>query len=122
MEIVVGLGAAPALLQLACLVYLPETPRWLMRSGQSTSAREVLLRVYRQDRAVDQVLHSIDQQISEEEAAYKLSSGHKGRQNNSHWFFLLLQGWNDLCNVHSNRRALTIACFLQGFQQLCGFV
>ena len=30
--------------------------------------------------------------------------------------------WDELFRVGGNRRALTIACLLQGLQQLCGFV
>lgn len=41
----VGLGAAPAALQAAVVVVMPETPRWLVKVGRSADARHVIERI-----------------------------------------------------------------------------
>ncbi len=40
-----GLTAVPALLFFLGMFLVPESPRWLVRSGQSTAARNILLRI-----------------------------------------------------------------------------
>lgn len=40
-----GLGAAPALLFLLCILPVPESPRWLMQRGKKEQARAILTRV-----------------------------------------------------------------------------
>jgi len=42
----VGIGAFPALLQFAMLVFLPETPRWLVKANRTEDAKVVLGKVY----------------------------------------------------------------------------
>ena len=43
----VGLGAAPAVFQFGFLLFLPETPRWLMKAGELKLAEQTLERVYK---------------------------------------------------------------------------
>ena len=43
----VGLGAAPAVFQFGFLLFLPETPRWLVQVGKFKLAEQALERVYR---------------------------------------------------------------------------
>lgn len=118
---IVGLGAAPAFLQFAILMALPETPRWLVQAGFDSRAVKVLTRIYREspdcDQIVDQVLRDIRGEISEELE--------QDQSNCPDTMALWLQDTSrrarDLfCNA-GNRRALTIAMMLQGLQQLCGF-
>ena len=40
-----GLGAVPAALFLVGLIWLPESPRWLIRAGQNEKAKEILGRI-----------------------------------------------------------------------------
>lgn len=119
----VGIGAAPAVLQFGLMLMLPESPRWLVKDGRSQQARNVLGKVYAagKDHAVEEVLHAIKTEIAEEEATTNvITTSVTG--NGPH--ILLTQARNrfaELFCIGGNRRALTIACLLQGLQQLCGF-
>ncbi|KAI5863504.1 general substrate transporter [Durotheca rogersii] len=114
----VGLGALPAALQCALLLRMPETPRWLVRAGRSADARLVIERTLAPDsapaprrrRVVDAVVKDIEREIREEQGRAPPGAAPA-------W----LRGWRELLGVPKNRRALTIACLLQGLQQLCGF-
>lgn len=121
----VGLGAAPAVVQFGLLLFLPETPRWLVKNGYSKLARRVLNRVYSGNNSiVEEVLRAIDKEISDEEEA--ASKGKfptlGGRDVRTSWFQNLQSAFKELFRIGGNRRALAIACLLQGLQQLCGFV
>lgn len=116
----VGLGAVPAAAQSAVLVFMPETPRWLVKTGRSAAARVVIQRVSgngpRTMRLADAIVKEIEIEVREEEDA---------RRHRSHQIGSRLQwlgAWRELLTVGRNRRALAIACLLQGLQQLCGFV
>lgn len=119
---IVGLGAAPAFLQFAVLITLPETPRWLMQAGLDAQAITVLTRIYQEcpdsDRVVDRVLEDIRGEIHQESLELDQS---KAPDSKSQWLHDASQRAQDLFGNAGNRRALTIAMMLQGFQQLCGF-
>lgn len=123
----VGLGALPAAIQFLMLFFLPETPRYLVKAGHRQKAKTVLSRVYGDDESsrklVGSVLRRVEREIMEEDDA----AGLRGTPG------LVKTGWAartdriqdsfaQLVVVGGNRRALVIACMLQGFQQLCGFV
>lgn len=119
----VGLGAAPALLQLALVAGMPETPRWLVRAGRADEARAVVRRVAGggagASAEADVVLEGIEAEVRDEEQAQKARRrGATAAGPRADW----LDGWDELLSVRRNRRALAIACLLQGLQQLCGFV
>ena len=119
----VGLGAAPAFVQLGLLIFMPETPRWLVKNRHSQLARAVLKKVYGGSRAMaNEVLRAIDTEISEEEAAGKDSNPLPTGMGSQTWFDRMQSAMRELFQIGGNRRALTIACLLQGLQQLCGFV
>ena len=113
----VGLGALPAIFQFAVMTFMPETPRWLTKAGDDEGAKRILEKVYyhreysTQD-AVNYTLHSIRLEIQEEECR-SLS-----RPKNSS---MLPSKLSALLFHPPYARALTIACLLQGLQQLCGF-
>ncbi|KAN0085098.1 General substrate transporter [Elaphomyces granulatus] len=119
----VGLGAAPAFVQLAILLFLPETPRWLVQAGQASAARRVLCKVYRvssgSERVADRVLRAIEKEVAEEDEDE--SGGSKTLDSETKWYYHTFQTLSELCRVGGNRRALIIAMMLQGLQQLCGF-
>ena len=117
----VGLGATPAVLQLGLLFFMPETPRWLMKNGNTEGARKALRKVYGQDEpaVAEGVLRAIDMEILAEEQYQFTNAPNKTR---CFWLEKIRVQWGDLYNNGGNRRALTIACLLQGLQQLCGFV
>ncbi|RDA84951.1 hypothetical protein CP532_1742 [Ophiocordyceps camponoti-leonardi (nom. inval.)] len=101
----VGLGAAPALLQAAVIVLMPETPRWLVKVGRSEDARMVVQRI--EPASTGDVVADMEAEVREEHEMSRIR-GHSG-------------AWRELLGETSNRRALTVACLLQGLQQLCGF-
>lgn len=114
----VGLGAAPAIVQAALMFGMPETPRWLVQRGRRERAGKVLGKVYGEgaDDVVQGILKSIEDEIREERATRKAVGGDDGRVAG------VAETFGELLSVGGNRRALTIACLLQGAQQLCGFV
>lgn len=126
----VGLGAAPAALQTVLVLFMPETPRWLLRAGRADEARTVIRRVSgggggggagsgragAAAAAADVVLKGIEAEVREEELAQ--AARRRAPRGRLSW----LDGWDELLAVRRNRRALAIACLLQGLQQLCGFV
>ncbi|KAI0097700.1 putative MFS myo-inositol transporter [Nemania sp. FL0031] len=118
-RLMVGLGAVPAVLQCVLLFFMPETPRWLVKAKRSDAARVIIQKTSGSDpvalQMVDIVLKDIEIEVREEEDSASLGNGDsKSRRS---W----LVGWRKLLFVPKNRRALTIACLLQGLQQLCGF-
>lgn len=118
----VGLGAAPAALQLALVAGMPETPRWLVKAGRVDEARAVVRRVAGSGAGAaaeaDVVLKDIEAEVRDEEQAQKARRRSPALGPRPQW----LDGWDELLAVRRNRRALAIACLLQGLQQLCGFV
>lgn len=116
----VGLGALPALLQCVVMAAMPESPRWLIRAGRIEEAKTVLQKVFGPSdtrRTVQPVLKAIEREVREEEEA-KLERARRLKRDTV-WFS---DSWSELFGVAGNARALTIACLLQGLQQLCGFV
>ncbi|AEO71517.1 uncharacterized protein THITE_2156744 [Thermothielavioides terrestris NRRL 8126] len=115
----VGLGALPAVVQAVVIAFMPETPRWLVLVGRAGEARRVVAKVLGGKggkREVDATVKAIEIEVREESEGRRLrNSGTGGAAS----------GWKaslqELFGVSRNRRALSIACLLQGLQQLCGF-
>lgn len=123
----VGLGALPAAVQFVMLFFLPETPRYLVKAGRVQQARAVLGRVYKSEeggaKLVGAVLRRVEREIEEEEDAAGLRGMPESAK--SGWRAKVERAQDNLSQlivIGGNRRALIIACMLQGFQQLCGFV
>jgi len=123
----VGLGALPAAIQFVMLFFLPETPRYLVKAGKTQQAKRVLGRVYKSEESgtklVNAVLRRVEKEIEEEEDAAGLRGtpdmakiGWRAKKER------IQDSFSQLIVIGGNRRALVIACMLQGFQQLCGFV
>lgn len=124
---IVGLGALPAALQFFTLGFMPETPRWLVKANRKDRARRVLKKVYgveadAKDKLVEALLRRVEREVLEEEEAANArrhpdtpKGGLRGK------IAVLTDGLNELVGVGAHRRALIIACMLQGYQQLCGF-
>ena len=124
----VGLGAAPACVQLLALAFLPESPRWLVKHGRADDARLLLYKIYggrlESTALSSRVLRAIERGIAEDDEERKklLGTRDPGASSRSTTSWVDVALWRDLVVVPRNRRALTIACLLQGAQQLCGFV
>lgn len=123
---IVGLGAVPAVVQLLVMLTMPETPRWLVKVGRRDEARGVLNKVFGTGNEVqgmvDVVLKGIEAEVREEEAAKETRVWSKKRKDKASWYSDVRDTWDELLRIGGNRRALTIACLLQGLQQFCGFV
>ncbi|MCJ1386949.1 hypothetical protein MMC17_010078 [Xylographa soralifera] len=120
----VGLGSVPAIIQSGLFLLLPETPRWLMKVGHLDKARKVLRKVYGagSTAVVEKLLRSIDNEILEEEESLSVFRAQSlPVKLDVNWSEKLRDNWRQLFQNGGNRRALTIACLLQGLQQLCGF-
>jgi SP family xylose:H+ symportor-like MFS transporter len=63
-----GLGAVPAILFLVGVIWLPETPRWLMKAGRDTQARKVLQKIGDQS-YVDESIASIKKTLQSQTTA-----------------------------------------------------
>lgn len=122
----VGLGAVPAVLQVLVMLVMPETPRWLVVQDRKDEARRVLNSVFGKgidvQKMVDGVLRGIENEVREEEEAKQGRLREQSKTESQSWFSGSKDIWGELFRVPGNRRALTIACLLQGLQQFCGFV
>jgi len=123
---IVGLGAVPAIVQLFVMVFMPETPRWLVMLGRRDEARSVLNKVFGPTmdvrQMVDEVLKNIEKEVQEEDEAKRGRLRGQKKKGTHSWISDAQDTWSELLRIGGNRRALTIACLLQGLQQLCGFV
>ncbi|KAF3492020.1 myo-inositol transporter Itr1 [Arthroderma uncinatum] len=125
----VGLGSSPAVIQLFILVFLPETPRWLVRANRASEARQIMRRVYGDTKTSNQIVEHILRDIELEviQASSELDSQSGVPATNSslpmqwRWFQKIQRTYTDLFSIGCHRRALVIACMLQALQQLCGF-
>ncbi|KAJ9191893.1 hypothetical protein DTO021D3_5128 [Paecilomyces variotii] len=117
---IVGLGALPAFFQVMFILFLPETPRWLVRAGQETRARAVLGNIYGPDPDMQKLAERVFRDIEREVA---LEEEEMGVDHNKPSSFIdqATHSMSELFRIGGNRRALTIAVMLQGVQQLCGF-
>ena len=121
----VAIDAFPAIIQFCLMLCLPESPRWLVKDGSLEKARRILFRVYGKgcNAVVERLMRAMDlESVKGEEATNEqrmfLSSPSKARET---WFDGLQNKFSELFYEPTNRRALSIACLLQGLQQLCGF-
>ncbi|EPE29508.1 MFS general substrate transporter [Glarea lozoyensis ATCC 20868] len=121
----VGLGAVPAGLQCLVMIIMPETPRWLVMVDRRDEAKNVLRKVFGSgveiEGLAEVVLEGIENEVREEEEAKRGRNRSQSQKQNDAWFSDSKDLWLELFRVSGNRRALAIACLLQGLQQLCGF-
>jgi SP family myo-inositol transporter-like MFS transporter 13 len=122
----VGIGGVPAAVQSFIMLGMPESPRWLVMVGKGEEARGVLLKVLgggpSMQRAVSNLVKEIELEVREEEEAKRGRLRGQANREETRWSLGFGDNWRELFRVPGHRRALTIACLLQGLQQLCGFV
>ncbi|WVW83564.1 hypothetical protein I302_105585 [Kwoniella bestiolae CBS 10118] len=106
---IVGLGAVPAMIQLAAIGFLPESPRILLLRSNVHSAHAIISKIYPLATP-----HQIDQKVGIMRRAVQQSK----EISDSTTFGQRLKS---LLKNGGNRRALIIGCGLQISQQFCGF-
>lgn len=104
----VGLGAVPAGLDLVFLIWLPESPRILLKQNKPAQALVVLRKIYSKasDEEVVRKLAVLESSIAQTREIIETTTF--GQRLGSMFFH------------GGNRRALIVGCGLQAFQQLCG--
>ena len=65
-----GVAAIPALILVIGLIFVPESPRWLMSRGLVERAREILRRI-RQNSSVDAEISEIEQSLGKQEGGLR---------------------------------------------------
>jgi SP family myo-inositol transporter-like MFS transporter 13 len=96
-------------------MFMPETPRWLVQAEHEDEARKVLRKVFGSiNGSAEHVLRAIKNEVLEEEEAKLQVKSSPSRT-------CLGPTLSSLLFHPPHARALTIACLLQGLQQLCGF-
>ena len=100
-----GLAGIPAVLQFFAMLYLPESPKWLMENRKTTKALEVMRKIFhdRTPEAKREIQHEIDS-IMETVA----------REGN----ITLGESYRELFTIY--RRSLFVGVMLQVWQQLAG--
>ena len=115
----VGLGSLPALVQVALLFFMPETPRFLCKVHREAEAKAILGKVYagtsNSSIIVNDTMRAINREILEEEESLVANTSFKAK------YTTLPPTLKSLLFHAPHARALTITCMLQGLQQLCGF-
>ncbi|WVQ99118.1 hypothetical protein IAU59_006250 [Kwoniella sp. CBS 9459] len=106
---IVGLGALPAMVQLATIGFLPESPRILLLRSRVQEAHAILSKTYPLASS-----HQIDQKVEIMRRAVQQSKQVTERTT-------LTERLQSLILVGGNRRALIIGCGLQALQQFSGF-
>ncbi|CED85172.1 general substrate transporter [Phaffia rhodozyma] len=105
----VGLGAVPAGIDLIGLIWLPESPRILLRNKKVTEAESVLRKMYAQatPAQLEAKLRVLEASVEQSREVIRTTT--------------VWDRTRSMLVVGANRRALIIGCGLQAFQQLCGF-
>lgn len=110
---ILGIGTIPAVVMYAGLVYLPESPRWLLSQGRNSDAHMCLqkLRMGFEDSVMEQEFKEMTDGVNAELAAICVPDASES------WLATVKNRyWNDL----GVKRALMLGCSLQGLQQLIG--
>ncbi|EEY19284.1 myo-inositol transporter 1 [Verticillium alfalfae VaMs.102] len=97
----VGLGAVPAAVQMAVVMYMPETPRWLVMVGRSALAKRVVHRVAGGRPSAMRDAEAVVQEIEIEIRSEREVMRREGSPRLEWW-----GGWQELLTVGRNMRTL----------------
>ncbi|GAU90253.1 hypothetical protein RvY_02699-2 [Ramazzottius varieornatus] len=100
-----GVGTIPALIQFSGFVFMPESPRWLIKNGRYEEARAALRAI--RDRGAD---------VNEEFDVERVSIDEQVRAGTPDSSSI----WRELIRQPGLRRALVVGCGLHMVQQLIG--
>ncbi|WBW74549.1 myo-inositol transmembrane transporter Itr1 [Schizosaccharomyces osmophilus] len=105
----VGLAIVPAFIQAVILVWLPESPRLLIKKDKAKKAFKTLASIYptAHPYEIETKLHIIQEGVRDPFTGTR--------------FQKVMKTFKELYFVPSNFRALVLACGLQALQQLSGF-
>lgn len=107
---IVLLSLAPCLVQFFSILFLPDTPRYLIMKDRYDDAVTVLKRIH--PLASDALIHMNVDELQQLNMLWSKDDNVWRRLSHS---------WRDLFLVPSNKRSLVIACGLQAIQQFVGF-
>lgn len=113
-RILVGLSMVPAAVQMVLFIFMPETPRYLIRRGRVEEAKRVLMKTYQESSE-----REINDKI-EELVKFNMFMDEDSNTAGS-WIKRWKDGLIEAHTVPSNFRAVVITCGLQGIQQFSGF-
>ncbi|KAI5448988.1 hypothetical protein NCC49_005698, partial [Naganishia albida] len=105
----IAMSAVPALAQLGCMAFLPESPRILLKRGQVEQARAVLANVYNNATSdqIEEIARNLHRSVKQ--SAQVMEETTFRDRAESIW------------RIGGNRRALIVGAGLQALQQLSGF-
>lgn len=110
----VGFGCVPALIQLVVFIFMPETPRFLIRANKIDQAKKVIRNIY-SGRA-----GPVDEHLVIKKVKLLLEFNHEEHGDISRIQKLGIE-IKQIFGVPAYLRSLAIACGLQAIQQVCGF-
>lgn len=119
----VAISIVPAAVQMVWFAFMPETPRYLVRSNRLPEARKVLESTY-QDSSAAEIDAKLAELVTYNSPEY--ATGGRGRSSPGRGgVSAALRRWAadyvELHRVPAHLRALIITCGLQAIQQLSGF-
>jgi SP family sugar:H+ symporter-like MFS transporter len=86
---------------LGCLVFMPESPRWLAANADEDRLKESLAKLRFEDE-IESEVKKLQAEVEEDRA-------------------IGVATWSEVFSTENNmRKRLTLGCMFQGFQQLCG--
>lgn len=100
-----GLSGIPSVIMFVGLLFMPESPRWLVAKGKMEEARKTLKTIRNVDNVDDEI-----EEITVAIRAENIGANDIPKEN------ILKRIWNN----RAVRRAIFVGCGLQAFQQLAG--